>query len=114
MTLCLASWPSIRKGRNSPLIHPASPGRATHAHAARGKPPYCFDGLPPALAGDLAYQLFCTPKLSSHRGPDHDTLVERARFHLRNAEWESIATPFGRLQAYVFSPSPGRPPRLPC
>ena len=58
----------------------------------------------PALAGDLAYKLFCTPKLSERRAPDHDVLTERARFHLRNAKWVSVPTTRGMMQAYVFEP----------
>lgn len=63
-----------------------------------------FAELPIALAGDLAYRRFCTPKLSSHRSANHDVLTERARFHLRNADWISLETTEGRVQAYVFEP----------
>ena len=52
-----------------------------------------LDDLPPNVGphapqawGDFAYQRFCTPSLSRHRSPDHDRLVDRARFHLRHAE----------------------------
>jgi pimeloyl-ACP methyl ester carboxylesterase len=60
----------------------------------------------PGLWGGLAYRRFCTPHLSRHRSPDHDLLVERARFHLRDARLERVATNVGDLQAYVFDPEP--------
>src|ERR1700730_6295691 len=59
-------------------------------------------GLPDALAGDLAFRIFCTPELSQHRTPDHHVLTERARFHLRHARWERVPTPAGEVQSYVF------------
>ena len=52
-------------------------------------------GLPSALAGDIAFRIFCTPELSQYRSSDHDVLTERARFHLRNATWERVPTPVG-------------------
>lgn len=58
----------------------------------------------PALAGDLAYKRFCTPRLSERRSADHDALTARARHHLRNAEWRSIQTTVGRIQAFIFEP----------
>jgi pimeloyl-ACP methyl ester carboxylesterase len=61
-------------------------------------------GLPSALAGDIAFRIFCTPELSQYRSSDHDMLTERARFHLRNARWERVPTPAGEVQAYVFEP----------
>jgi len=63
-----------------------------------------LDKLPPALAGDAAFRIFCTPELSQHRSADHDLLVARARFHLRNARWQVIGTPAGDVQAYVYEP----------
>jgi pimeloyl-ACP methyl ester carboxylesterase len=60
--------------------------------------------LPPARAGDLAYLRFCTPKLSARRSADHDILVARARFHLRNAAWVRVPTAEGAMQAFVFEP----------
>lgn len=66
--------------------------------------PVRLDHLPPALAGDIAYRRFCLPKLSTRRSADHALLVERARFHLRNARWISVPTSAGRVQAYVFEP----------
>ena len=69
--------------------------------------PARLDLYPPALAGDLAYDLFCTPKRSSRRSPDHALLAERARFHLRNATWVEVPTTEGRVQAYVFEPDAG-------
>lgn len=63
-----------------------------------------LDSLPPALAGDIAFRIFCTPELSQHRSPDHEELTARARFHLRHARWERVATPVGTVQSYVFEP----------
>jgi pimeloyl-ACP methyl ester carboxylesterase len=63
-----------------------------------------LDRLPPALAGDIAFRIFCTPELSQHRSDDHDLLTARARFHLRNAKWERVPTPAGTVQAYTFEP----------
>jgi pimeloyl-ACP methyl ester carboxylesterase len=63
----------------------------------------------PARAGDLAYRRFCTPMLSERRTSDHAILVERARFHLRNAEWVSVPTGEGDIQAYIFAPEPAAP-----
>lgn len=60
--------------------------------------------LPPALAGDIAFRIFCTPALSRHRSDDHHQLVERARFHLRHAKWERVETLVGPVQAYVYEP----------
>lgn len=60
-------------------------------------------------SGDFAFQHFCTPHLSRHRSPDHEVLVERARFHLRNAQSRRVPTSVGELQAYVFDPDSGRP-----
>lgn len=75
-------------------------------HAARSRLRRIeYASLPPARAGDLAFILFCTPKLSTHRSPDHEVLTERARFHLRHAEWIELATPAGRVQAYVWHPA---------
>jgi pimeloyl-ACP methyl ester carboxylesterase len=65
-------------------------------------------GLPSALAGDIAFRIFCTPQLSQYRSADHDILAERARFHLRNAAWERVPTPVGEVQAYVFEPDAER------
>lgn len=63
--------------------------------------------LPPARAGDEAFRIFCTPELSQYRTPDHHLLIERARFHLRHARWERVATQAGDVQAYVFEPDSG-------
>ena len=73
--------------------------RCPHPRAAT-----VLDTLPPALAGDVAFRIFCTPELSQHRSPDHDELTERARFHLRHAKWQILATPAGDVQTYVFEP----------
>jgi pimeloyl-ACP methyl ester carboxylesterase len=64
--------------------------------------------LPAARAGDEAFRIFCTPELSHHRSVDHHVLIERARFHLRPARWERVATPAGEVQAYVFEPDHAR------
>ena len=60
--------------------------------------------LPPAQAGDLAFRIFCTPEQSQHRTRDHHHLMQRARYHLRNATWQQIATPAGVVQTYLFEP----------
>lgn len=70
-------------------------------------PPFAAAHSAPARAGDLAYRRFCTPKLSERRSADHDILVDRARFHLRNAEWANVPTTEGAIPAYVFSPDAG-------
>jgi len=61
--------------------------------------------LPAALAGDRAFRIFCTPELSLHRTTDHHQLIERARFHLRHARWQRVATPAGEVQTYVYEPA---------
>lgn len=58
----------------------------------------------PALAGDLAFVRFCTPKLSERRTDDHRTLTHRARYHLRRAEWSWIETAAGPIRAFTFAP----------
>ncbi len=69
--------------------------------------PFTPEHSAPARDGDVAYRRFCTPKISERRSDDHDVLVERARFHLRNAEWISVPTSEGPTQAYVFEPDAG-------
>jgi len=64
----------------------------------------------PALAGDLAYLRFCTPKLSERRATNHHVLTNRARFHLRQAEWSWIDTPVGPIRSFIFAPG-GKPAR---
>ena len=64
----------------------------------------------PARAGDLAFRRFCTPRLSERRSSDHDLLTERARFHLRAAQWVRVATAAGEVQAYVLDPETARGP----
>jgi pimeloyl-ACP methyl ester carboxylesterase len=71
---------------------------------SKGQPLADLSSLPPALAGELAFRRFCTPKLSSRRTADHDVLAARARFHLRNARWVSVPTVHGAIQAYVYEP----------
>jgi pimeloyl-ACP methyl ester carboxylesterase len=51
-----------------------------------------------------AFVRFCTPALSRHRAADHERLVERARFHLREARALTIATRAGEVRAYVLEP----------
>lgn len=58
----------------------------------------------PALAGDLAYLRFCLPHLSERRSEDHSQLVDRARFHLRHAEWRRYPMPEGELATFAFHP----------
>jgi pimeloyl-ACP methyl ester carboxylesterase len=59
----------------------------------------------PLLWGEVAFQQFCTPRLSRYRSADHETLVERARFHLRGGTPIRVATSEGDIQAYVFAPN---------
>ncbi|MFV0297430.1 MAG: alpha/beta hydrolase [Hyphomicrobiaceae bacterium] len=56
------------------------------------------------IRGRHAFDLFCTPSLSSRRTPDHEKLVERARFHLRNASHHRFETSVGGIQGYIFDP----------
>lgn len=58
----------------------------------------------PLLAGDLAYRRFSDPLLSERRSPEQATLSERARFHLRHADWSLVTTPVGDVQTYVMEP----------
>jgi pimeloyl-ACP methyl ester carboxylesterase len=60
--------------------------------------------LPTGVAGDAAFRLFCIPELSYYRAPNHRQLAARARFHLRHARWQRIATPIGNIQVYTFDP----------
>jgi pimeloyl-ACP methyl ester carboxylesterase len=68
-----------------------------------------LSGLPFGVAGDLAFRIFCTPELSHYRASNHRQLVERARFHLRNADWRRIETPVADIQTYVFEPDDAEP-----
>lgn len=65
-----------------------------------------LEGLPPALAGDLAFRLFCTPQVSQWRHPEHPKLVARARYHLRGAQARRIETPVGGVQIHIIDPVP--------
>jgi len=58
----------------------------------------------PQRWGEIAFQRFCVPATSRYRSADHDELVGRARFHLRNAQAMRIAAGGADLQAYVFEP----------
>lgn len=64
----------------------------------------CLDGLPSAGAGDAALRIFCAPGISERRPPNQRVLVERARYHLRNAVARRIASPVGDIQTYTFEP----------
>ncbi|HJU31012.1 MAG TPA: alpha/beta hydrolase, partial [Hyphomicrobiaceae bacterium] len=55
-------------------------------------------------SGEMAFRRFCMPRFSRYRSADHDELVERARFHLRNATAIRLAVGASDLQAYVFEP----------
>jgi pimeloyl-ACP methyl ester carboxylesterase len=59
------------------------------------------------LAGARALRNFCTPRLSRCRSVDHERLAERARFHLRSAQSQRIATSVGEVQTYVIEPKAG-------
>ncbi len=63
-----------------------------------------LSGYAPGRAGDLALKIFCTPALSERRHPQQAQLAERARFHLRTAAWQRLATPAGTVQVYLFEP----------
>lgn len=63
-----------------------------------------FDGLPPGLAGDLAYALFCRPDLSDRRAADHEALVLRARRQLRGLAPHYIDSPVGPVATYTLEP----------
>jgi pimeloyl-ACP methyl ester carboxylesterase len=65
----------------------------------------------PGRVGDLAFVRFCTPKLSERRSADHEIRAERARFHLRHAEWRTVATTQGEIPTYVFAPEGGGAPK---
>jgi pimeloyl-ACP methyl ester carboxylesterase len=58
----------------------------------------------PEIAGARALRRFCTPYLSRHRSTDHTRLAERARFHLRSARTQRLATSVGEIQSYVIEP----------
>ena len=57
-----------------------------------------------SLTGAEAFLRFCTPSVSLRRAPNHDELVERARYHLRTAEHTKIGTSVGTVQTYTFRP----------
>lgn len=72
-----------------------SPDRADFAELSRAAP---------WLAGELAFRRFCTPVLSERRTADHAILADRARFHLRRAQWRRLGTAGGDVKIYVFDP----------
>ena len=63
-----------------------------------------IDDASGAHSGARAYRQFCAPAHSGYRTADHDLLIERSRFHLRDAHPVSVTTQEGNLQAYVFEP----------
>ncbi|MFM1813330.1 MAG: hypothetical protein RLZ98_25 [Pseudomonadota bacterium] len=65
--------------------------------------------LPPYAAADAAFRLFCEPAKSERRSADHGTLCQRARYHLRNAEWRRLETAGGSIQTYTFLPDTPAP-----
>lgn len=65
---------------------------------------HAISALPTAAAGDAALRLFCWPRLSERRPQNYAILAERARFHLRKAEWKHVPTPYGDVRVYVFEP----------
>lgn len=58
----------------------------------------------PNLAADQAFRHFCRPDVSPHISPQQEQLVSRARVHLAKAHWLGVASPAGRIQAYVYDP----------
>ncbi len=73
------------------------------------KTPYDLDwpalsARAPALAGSLAFRRFCTPVLSERRSPDHAALVNRARYHLRQARRQRILAADAEVEIYWFEP----------
>ncbi len=58
----------------------------------------------PALAGSLAFRKFCTPALSERRAVDHAALVNRARYHLRQARRQRIKAADADVEIYWFEP----------
>jgi pimeloyl-ACP methyl ester carboxylesterase len=54
--------------------------------------------------GLRAFKLFCAPSQSTRRSADHDKLVERARYHLRQTERRCITTSVCKIQTYTFTP----------
>lgn len=65
--------------------------------------------LPPGVAADIAFRLFCLPSYSEWRPEGHVVLAQRARYYLRGAHWQNIATPVGDLQCYIFEPNGSTP-----
>lgn len=58
----------------------------------------------PDVSAALAYRMFCTPRMSTHRSADHCRLIDRARIHLRHAHHVAVPTRSGQVQAYIFEP----------
>ena len=80
---------------------------ACQEHAFRPNAPIAAAEDP--SCGGIRLPALLHTRLSSYRSPDHEALVERARFHLRNAVAETVTTTEGDLQAYVFEPEGGAP-----
>ena len=69
-----------------------------------------LDGLSrhaPAHAGDLALQLFCTPRYSEYRTSDHGELIARSRPHLSGVEPRRHMTGVGEVVSYELKPDAG-------
>ena len=64
------------------------------------------------MDGAEAFRQFCTPSMSLRRAPNHNELVERARFHLRAAEETKVNTSVGEVQTYRFCPDTDNAPRV--
>jgi pimeloyl-ACP methyl ester carboxylesterase len=68
------------------------------------RPSATTDAVLPEIIGARAFRTFCNPRLASHRSADHERLAERARFHLRSARTQRLATSVGEIQTYVLEP----------
>jgi pimeloyl-ACP methyl ester carboxylesterase len=66
-----------------------------------------LSAIAPALAGDYAYQRFCTPYLSERRTPDHKHLTARSRFHLKKFTRCDYPTLDGTLATFSAAPTDG-------
>jgi pimeloyl-ACP methyl ester carboxylesterase len=74
------------------------------ARMSTPRPSLAANTVLPEIAGARAFRRFCTPRLASHRSADHERLAERARFHLRSAHAQPLATGVGEIQTYVLEP----------
>ncbi len=95
---------TLRADRIQPLVHkPIVPMPGTSFSPNRADF-VALSARAPGLAGELAYRRFCTPILSERRSSDHRILADRARFHLRRADWIRLPTTAGEVQLYVYEP----------